>query len=668
MSKFSVGDDRVFTDNKDLKSVRALCNEKFFINLPTEYTDKLSPMYFDEKETALYAQRDHNNYYSTPLNKRYNKPLYDYDWKKINFTFEKSVKMQSGAEASENVNQFLSKVFNTAKIPLDRDFNKKNEAWIPFPLENISDAYMFDFGYEQTANVGYFGGSIFNFTPALIYGTKTEQAHKHHLNAKGEYEDEYGRPTFNTSSPSEKYYYYEYGKTSDTKIDINLFFRDYAAFLRELPRFNLSFRRYAYFVEREKYNMLLYNQKNITKCEDFTEWIVKYKFAYGVNRPFLYEIAKINIYVAGNLIDGFDKSTNKMTLKDRAYIFKEALLYDRYLTKPFFNTTVTAGTPEKTKKYNDVKENTGEQSETIITKAAENNVVIINDNAEDSVFFHNYFEYDRVNFVISLNDKAKKDFSKKDIEYWENILKEINAALKNKKLSIKGPSYDTGDPYINYFNKYFQKGPGGGIENFIYNGIATKEKQSEYDYGDYKERYKKAVSGVLDKKDTAYKSFKKDGNYECVVTQTLNKTSEKKFELEIKMPGVKILSIAGGKIDKLQKNKRYKFGWHVLEIKNDSIVFYDSYPSEITINGTEIAIKPNTNITLGINRDAYSKASIISETEVDLNLISSYDCCDGREKYFIADSDNAINLKINGGYVEVKKTIDPKGQRGGIEW
>lgn len=225
MSKFFVGDDRVFTDNKDLKSVRALCNEKFFINLPTEYTDKLSPMYFDEKETALYAQRDHNNYYSTPLNKRYNKPIYDYDWKKINFTFEKSVKMQSGAEASENVNQFLSKVFNTAKIPLDRKFNKKNEAWTPFPLENISDAYMFDFGYEQTANVGYFGGSIFNFTPALIYGTKTEQAHKHHLNAKGEYEDEYGRPTFNTSSPSEKYYYYEYGKTSDTKIDINLFFR-----------------------------------------------------------------------------------------------------------------------------------------------------------------------------------------------------------------------------------------------------------------------------------------------------------------------------------------------------------------------------------------------------------------------------------------------------------
>ena len=663
MSKFSVGDDRVFTDNKDLKSVRALCNEKFFINLPTEYTDKLSPDYFSEKENTLYAQRDHNNYYSTPLNKRYNKPLYDYDWKKINFTFEKSVKMPSGAEASENVNQFLSKVFNTAKIPLDRKFNKKNEAWTPFPLENISDAYMFDFGYEQTANVGYFGGSIFNFTPALTY-TKKEQANKHHLNAKGKYEDEYGRPTFYEPG---QYYDYLYGKPSDTKIDINLFFRDYAAFLRELPRFNLSFRRYAYFVEREKYNMQLYNQKNITKCEDFTEWIVKYKFAYGVNRPFLYEIAKINIYVAGNLIDGFDKSTNKMTLKDRAYIFKEALLYDRYLAKPFFNTTVTAGTPEKTKKYNDVKENTGEQSETIITKEAESNVVIINDNAVDSVFFHNYFEYDRVNFVISLNDKAKKDFSKKDIEYWENILKEINAALKNKKLSIKGPSYDTGDPYINYFNKYFQKGPGGGIENFIYNGIVTKEQQSEYIHGD-EEEYKKAVSGVLDEKDTVYKSFKKDGNYECVVTQTLNKTSEKKFELEIKMPGVKILSIAGGKIDKLQKNKRYKFGWHVLEIKNDSIVFYDSYPSEITINGTEIAIKPNTNITLGINRDAYSKASIISETEVDLNLISSYDCCDGREKYFIADSDNAINLKINGGYVEVKKTIDPKGQRGGIEW
>lgn len=663
MSKFSVGDDRVFTDNKDLKSVRALCNEKFFINLPTEYTEKLSPEYFSEKETALYAQRDHNNYYSTPLNKRYNKPLYDYDWKKINFTFEKSVKMQSGAEASKNVNQFLSKVFNTAKIPLDRKFNKKNEAWTPFPLENISDAYMFDYGYEQTANVGYFGGSIFNFTPALTY-TKKEQANKHHLNAKGEYEDEYGRPTFYEPG---QYYHYLYGKPSDTKIDINLFFRDYAAFLRELPRFNLSFRRYAYFVEREKYNMLLYNQKNITKCEDFTEWIVKYKFAYGVNRPFLYEIKKINIYVAGNLIDGFDKSTNKITLKDRAYIFKEALLYDRYLTKPFFNTTVTAGTPEKTKKYNDVKENTGEQSETIITKAAENNVVVINKNSVDSVFFHNYFEYDRVNFVISLNNKAKTDFSKKDIEYWENVLKEINAALKNKKLSIKGPSYDTGDPYINYFSKYFQEGLGGGIENFIYNGIVTKEQQREYTYWS-EEEYKKAVSGVLDEKDVVYKNFKKDGNYECVVTQTLNKTSEKKFELEIKMPGVKILSIAGGKIDKLQKNKRYKFGWHVLEIKNDSIVFYDSYPSEITINGTEIAIKPNTNITLGINRDAYSKASIISETEVDLNLITSYDCRDGRTKYFIANSDNAMNLKINGGYVEVKKTIDPKGQRGGIEW
>lgn len=663
MSKFSVGDDRVFTDNKDLKSVRALCNEKFFINLPTEYTDKLSPDYFSEKENTLYAQRDHNNYYSTPLNKRYNKPLYDYDWKKINFTFEKSVKMPSGAEASENVNQFLSKVFNTAKIPLDRKFNKKNEAWTPFPLENISDAYMFDFGYEQTANVGYFGGSIFNFTPALTY-TKKEQANKHHLNAKGKYEDEYGRPTFYEPG---QYYDYLYGKPSDTKIDINLFFRDYAAFLRELPRFNLSFRRYAYFVEREKYNMQLYNQKNITKCEDFTEWIVKYKFAYGVNRPFLYEIAKINIYVAGNLIDGFDKSTNKMTLKDRAYIFKEALLYDRYLAKPFFNTTVTAGTPEKTKKYNDVKENTGEQSETIITKEAESNVVIINDNAEDSVFFHNYFEYDRVNFVISLNDKAKKDFSKKDIEYWENILKEINAALKNKKLSIKGPSYDTGDPYINYFSKYFQKGPGGGIENFIYNGIVTKEQQSEYIYGDYKERYKKAISGVLDEKDTAYKNFKK-WDYECVVAQTLNKTSEKKFELEIKLPGVKILSIWGSKIDKLQKNKRYKFGNYVLELKNDSIVFYDGYPNSIIINKTEIAIKPNSNITLGINRDAYSKASIISETEVDLNLITSYDCRDGREKYFIANSDNAMNLKINGGYVEVKKTIDPKGQRGGIEW
>lgn len=655
MSKFSVGDDRVFTDNKDLKSVRALCNEKFFINLPTEYTDKLSPMYFDEKETALYAQRDHNNYYSTPLNKRYNKPLYDYDWKKINFTFEKSVRTQSGAEASENVNQFLSKIFNTAKIPLDRKFNKKNEAWIPFPLENISDAYMFVYGYEQTANVGYFGGSIFNFTPALTY-TKKEQAHKHHLNAKGKYEDEYGRPTFYEPG---QYYHYLYGKPSDTKIDINLFFRDYAAFLRELPRFNLSFRRYAYFVEREKYNMLLYNQKNITKCEDFTEWIVKYKFAYGVNRPFLYEIAKINIYVAGNLIDGFDKSTNKITLKDRAYIFKEALLYDRYLTKPFFNTTVTAGTPEKTKKYNDVKENTGEQSETVITKNAENNVVVINKNSVDSVFFHNYFEYDRVNFVISLNDKAKKDFSKKDIEYWENILKEINAALKNKKLSINAPSYDTGDPYINYFKVYFEVGK--GIEYFIYDGIVVKEKGNDEDYS-------KAISGVLDEKDTTYKNFKNEWGYECVVTQTLNKTSEKKFELEIKMPGVKILSIWNSKIDKLQKNKRYKIGYYVFELKNDSIVFYDSYPSEITINGTEIAIKPNTNITLGINRDAYSKASIISETEVDLNLISSYDCCDGREKYFIANSDNAINLKINGGYVEIKKTIDPKGQRGGIEW
>lgn len=657
MSKFSVGDDRVFTDNKDLKSVRALCNEKFFINLPTEYTEKLSPDYFSEKENTLYAQRDHNNYYSTPLNKRYNKPLYDYDWKKINFTFEKSVKMQSGAEASENVNQFLSKVFNTAKIPLDRKFNKKNEAWTPFPLENISDAYMFDFGYEQTANVGYFGGSIFNFTPALTY-TKKEQAHKHHLNAKGKYEDEYGRPTFYEPG---QYYDYLYGKPSDTKIDINLFFRDYAAFLRELPRFNLSFRRYAYFIEREKYNMLLYNQKNSTKCTDFTEWIVKYKFAYGVNRPFLYEIAKINIYVAGNLIDGFDKSTNKMTLKDRAYIFKEALLYDRYLTKPFFNTTVTAGTPEKTKKYNDVKENTGEQSETVITKNAENNVVAINKNSVDSVFFHNYFEYDRVNFVISLNDKAKKDFSKKDIEYWENILKEINAALKNKKLSINAPSYDTGDPYTNYFKVYFEVGK--GIEDFIYDGIVVKKKNNDEDYS-------KAISGVLDEKDTVYKSFKKDGNYECVVTQTLNKTSEKKFELEIKMPGVKILSIWGGKIDKLQKNKRYKIGYYVFELKNDSIVFYDSYPSEITINGTEIAIKPNTSLTLGINKDISPKdtSSPLSETEVDLNLISSYDCCDGREKYFIADSDNAINLKINGGYVEVKKTIDPKGQRGGIEW
>lgn len=658
MSKFSVGDDRVFTDNKDLKSVRALCNEKFFINLPTEYTNKLSPDYFSEKEIALYAQRDHNNYYSTPLNKRYNKPLYDYDWKKINFTFEKSVKMQSGAEASENVNQFLSKVFNTAKIPLDRDFNKKNEAWTPFPLENISDAYMFIYGYEQTANVSYFGGSIFNFTPALTY-TKKEQANKHHLNAKGKYEDEYGRPTFYESG---QYYHYLYGKPSDTKIDINLFFRDYAAFLRELPRFNLSFRRYAYFVEREKYNMLLYNQKNITKCTDFSEWIVKYKFAYGVNRPFLYEIAKINIYVAGNLIDGFDKSTNKITLKDRAYTFKEALLYDRYLTKPFFNTTVTAGTPEKTKKYNDVKENTGEQSETIITKSAESNVVIINGNA-GSVFFHNYFEYDRVNFVISLNNKAKKDFSKKDIEYWENILKEINAALKNKKLSIKGPSYDTGDPYINYFSKYFR----GGIENFIYDGIVVKEKGND-------ENYSKAVSGVLDEKDVVYKNFKKYGNYECVVTQTLNKTSEKKFELEIKMPGVKILSFGIGffdyKIDKLQKNKRYKIGRYVFELKNDSIVFYDNYPDKIIINETEIAIKPNTSLTLGIDKDISPKdtPSSISETEVDLNLITSYDCYDGREKYFIANSDNAINLKINGGYVEIKKTIDPKGQRGDIEW
>lgn len=656
MSKFFVGDDRVFTDNKDLKSVRALCNEKFFINLPTEYTDKLSPMYFDEKETALYAQRDHNNYYSTPLNKRYNKPLYDYDWKKINFTFEKSVKMQSGAEASENVNQFLSKVFNTAKIPLDRKFNKKNEAWTPFPLENISDAYMFDFGYEQTANVGYFGGSIFNFTPALTY-TKKEQAHKHHLNAKGKYEDEYGRPTFYEPG---QYYDYLYGKPSDTKIDINLFFRDYAAFLRELPRFNLSFRRYAYFVEREKYNMQLYNQKNITKCEDFTEWIVKYKFAYGVNRPFLYEIAKINIYVAGNLIDGFDKSTNKMTLKDRAYIFKEALLYDRYLAKPFFNTTVTAGTPEKTKKYNDVKENTGEKSETVITKNAENNVVVINKNSVDSVFFHNYFEYDRVNFVISLNDKAKKDFSKKDIEYWENILKEINAALKNKKLSINAPSYDTGDPYTNYFKVYFEVGK--GIEDFIYDGIVVKKKNNDEDYS-------KAISGVLDEKDTMYRK-----DYECVVAQTLNKTSEKKFELEIKMPGVKILSLGIGffdhKIDKLQKNKRYKIGHYVFELKNDSIVFYDNYPDKIIINKTGIAIKPNTSLTLGINKDISPKdiTSSISETEVDLNLISSYDCCDGREKYFIADSDNAINLKINGGYVEVKKTIDPKGQRGGIEW
>lgn len=656
MSKFSVGDDRVFTDNKDLKSVRALCNEKFFINLPTEYTDKLSPDYFSEKENTLYAQRDHNNYYSTPLNKRYNKPLYDYDWKKINFTFEKSVKMQSGAEASENVNQFLSKVFNTAKIPLDRDFNKKNEAWTPFPLENISDAYMFVYGYEQTANVGYFGGSIFNFTPALTY-TKKEQAHKHHLNAKGKYEDEYGRPTFYEPG---QYYDYLYGKPSDTKIDINLFFRDYAAFLRELPRFNLSFRRYAYFVEREKYNMLLYNQKNTTKCTDFTEWIVKYKFAYDVNRPFLYEIAKINIYVAGNLIDGFDKSTNKITLKDRAYIFKEALLYDRYLTKPFFNTTVTAGTPEKTKKYNYVKENTGEQSETVRTKAAENNVVVINKNSIDSVFFHNYFEYDRVNFAISLNDKAKKDFSKKDIEYWENILKEINAALKNKKLSINAPSYDTGDPYINYFKVYFEVGK--GIKDFIYSGIVVKEKGND-------ENYSKAVSGVLDEKDTMYRK-----DYECVVTQTLNKTSEKKFELEIKMPGVKILSLGIGlfdhKIDKLQKNKRYKIGHYVFELKNDSIVFYDNYPDKIIINRTEIAIKPNTSLTLGINKDISPKntMSSISETEVDLNLIASYDCHDGRTKYFIANSDNAINLKINGGYVEVKKTIDPKGQRGGIEW
>lgn len=656
MSKFSVGDDRVFTDNKDLKSVRALCNEKFFINLPTEYTDKLSPDYFSEKENTLYAQRDHNNYYSTPLNKRYNKPLYDYDWKKINFTFEKSVKMQSGAEASENVNQFLSKVFNTAKIPLDRDFNKKNEAWIPFPLENISDAYMFIYGYEQTANVSYFGGSIFNFTPALTY-TKKEKAHEHHLNAKGEYEDEYGRPTFYEPG---QYYDYLYGKPSDTKIDINLFFRDYAAFLRELPRFNLSFRRYAYFVEREKYNMHLYNQKNTTKCTDFTEWIVKYKFAYGVNRPFLYEINKINIYVAGNLIDGFDKSTNKITLKDRAYIFKEALLYDRYLTKPFFNTTVTAGTPEKTKKYNDVKENTGEQSETIITKAAENNVVVINKNSIDSVFFHNYFEYDRVNFVISLNDKAKKDFSKKDIEYWENILKEINAALKNKKLSINAPSYDTGDPYINYFKVYFEVGK--GIKDFIYDGIVVKKNEKD-------ENYSKAVSGVLDEKDTMYRK-----DYECVVTQTLNKTSEKKFELEIKMPGVKILSLGIGlfdhKIDKLQKNKRYKIGHYVFELKNDSIVFYDGYPDKIIINGTEIAIKPNTSLTLGINKDISPKntTSSISETEVDLNLIASYDCRDGRTKYFIANSDNAMNLKINGGYVEVKKTIDPKGQRGGIEW